>query len=47
MTTASNQIGFAGGLEIPPVVRFLRGFEQGLASVNPDAHGGGGVRGFL
>ena len=37
MTTKTNKIGFAGGLEIPPVVRFLRGFEQGLASVNPEA----------
>jgi basic membrane protein A len=36
-TTKTNKIGFVGGLEIPPVVRFLKGFEAGLASVNPDA----------
>ncbi|MAT06929.1 MAG: BMP family ABC transporter substrate-binding protein [Acidimicrobiaceae bacterium] len=37
LTTESNLIGFVGGIEIPPVVRFLSGFQQGLASVNPDA----------
>ncbi|MCU1373833.1 MAG: family transporter substrate-binding protein [Actinomycetia bacterium] len=37
MTTKTNKIGFAGGLEIPPVVRFLKGFEAGLKSVNPKA----------
>lgn len=37
MTTKTNKIGFVGGLEIPPVVRFLKGFEAGLASVNKDA----------
>lgn len=37
MTTKTNKIGFVGGLEIPPVVRFLKGFQAGLASVNPAA----------
>jgi basic membrane protein A len=36
-TTKTNKIGFAGGLEIPPVVRFLKGFEAGVKSVNPSA----------
>ncbi|HEY4333796.1 MAG TPA: BMP family ABC transporter substrate-binding protein [Ilumatobacteraceae bacterium] len=36
-TTKANKIGFVGGLEIPPVVRFLKGFQAGLASVNPAA----------
>lgn len=37
LTTETNQIGFVGGLEIPPVVRFLTGFTAGAQSVNPDA----------
>jgi basic membrane protein A len=37
LTTEANQVGFVGGIEIPPVVRFLSGFTQGMASVNPDA----------
>jgi len=37
LTTLTDKIGFVGGIEIPPVVRFLKGFEQGLASVNPTA----------
>ncbi|MCU1377398.1 MAG: family transporter substrate-binding protein [Acidimicrobiales bacterium] len=37
LTTKTNKIGFAGGLEIPPVVRFLKGFQAGLKSVNPKA----------
>jgi basic membrane protein A len=36
-TTKSNKVGFVGGLEIPPVVRFLKGFEAGMKSVNPSA----------
>ena len=36
-TTKTNKIGFVGGLEIPPVVRFLKGFQAGVASVNPAA----------
>ncbi len=37
LTTETNKIGFVGGIEIPSVVRFLTGFEAGVASVNPDA----------
>ena len=37
LTTETGQIGFVGGIEIPPVVRFLSGFTQGLASVNDTA----------
>jgi basic membrane protein A len=37
MTTEADKIGFVGGIEIPPVVRFLSGFRQGVASVNPEA----------
>lgn len=37
LTTKTGKIGFVGGIEIPPVVRFLKGFEAGVASVNPDA----------
>lgn len=37
LTTDTNQIGFVGGIEIPPVVRFLSGFTQGVASVNEAA----------
>ena len=36
-TTKTNKVGFVGGLEIPPVVRFLKGFEAGMKSVNPTA----------
>lgn len=36
-TTKTNKVGFVGGLEIPPVVRFLKGFEAGMKSVNPAA----------
>ena len=34
-TTKSKKIGFIGGIEIPPVVRFLTGFKEGVASVDP------------
>lgn len=34
-TTEADTIGFVGGQEIPPVVRFLKGFEAGVASVDP------------
>ncbi len=37
MTTEADKIGFVGGIEIPPVVRFLSGFQQGVASVNSAA----------
>ena len=36
MTTKGTRVGFIGGMETPPVVRFLSGFEAGLRYVNPD-----------
>jgi len=33
-TTQTKKIGFVGGIEIPPVVRFLTGFREGVASVD-------------
>ncbi|MCI5078641.1 BMP family ABC transporter substrate-binding protein [Oricola sp.] len=36
MTTKGSRVGFIGGIETPPVVRFLSGFEAGLRYVNPD-----------
>ena len=33
----SNKFGFIGGFEIPAVVNYRDGFEQGLKEVNPDA----------
>jgi basic membrane protein A and related proteins len=37
MTTKTNRFGFVGGIEIPPVVRFLTGFKAALKAVNPQA----------
>jgi basic membrane protein A len=37
MTTKKNRFGFVGGIEIPPVVRFLTGFKAALKAVNPQA----------
>ncbi len=37
MTTKKNRFGFVGGIEIPPVVRFLTGFKAALKTVNPQA----------
>lgn len=37
MTTEADRLGFVGGLEIPPVVRFLVGFQAALQTVNPEA----------
>jgi basic membrane protein A len=34
-TTKTKKIGFIGGIEIPPVVRFLTGFKAGVESVDP------------
>lgn len=34
--TESNVIGSVSGMEIPPVVRFVTGFQTGAKSVNPD-----------
>jgi len=36
MTTTSDHIGFVGGMETPPVVRFLAGYKAGIATVNPE-----------
>jgi basic membrane protein A len=36
LTTETGRIGFVGGIEIPSVVRFLSGFEAGVASVAPE-----------
>ena len=35
-TTKTGKIGFVGGMDIPVIERFEAGFEQGVASVNPD-----------
>lgn len=35
MTTKSKKIAFVGGMEVPPVVRFLSGFSAGIHSVDP------------
>jgi basic membrane protein A len=37
MTTKAHHYGFVGGIEIPPVVRFLVGFRAALKSVDPRA----------
>lgn len=37
LTTKSNTIGAIGGMEIPPVIRWLSGFEAGVKAVNPNA----------
>ena len=37
MTTVTGRIGFVGGMQIPPVLRFLSGLRQGVASVNAAA----------
>ena len=37
MTTEANKLAYVGGIEIPPTVRFLSGFQQGVASVNSAA----------
>jgi basic membrane protein A len=37
MMTKSNKIGVLGGMEIPPVVRWISGFQAGVKTVNPDA----------
>src|SRR5919112_635895 len=36
LVTESNQLGVVGGQKIPPVVRYVVGFEAGAKSVNPD-----------
>lgn len=37
MTLDSDKYGFVGGFEIPAVVNYKNGFEQGLKQVNPNA----------
>ena len=37
LLTESNIVGFTGGMEIPPVIRFQSGYMAGLQTVNPDA----------
>ena len=37
MTTRADKLAYVGGIEIPPTVRFLSGFQQGVASVNSAA----------
>ena len=37
MTTETDKLAYVGGVEIPPTVRFLSGFQQGVASVNSAA----------
>lgn len=37
LMTESNKIGFVGGMEIPVITRFEKGFAAGVAAVNPDA----------
>jgi basic membrane protein A len=36
LMTESNQLGVVGGRKIPPVVRYVVGFEAGAKTVNPD-----------
>ena len=36
-TIDSDKFGFIGGLEVPAVINYKDGFEQGLKEVNPDA----------
>jgi len=37
LMTETNKIGFVGGMEIPVITRFDKGFEAGVQAVNPDA----------
>ncbi|MCR2807231.1 BMP family lipoprotein [Paenibacillus soyae] len=37
LMTESDKIGFVGGMEIPVITRFEKGFAAGVAAVNPDA----------
>ncbi|SFJ97526.1 BMP family lipoprotein [Celeribacter neptunius] len=36
MTSKTGHIGFVGGMETPPVVRFLAGYKAGIATVDPE-----------
>ncbi len=37
LITETNKLGYVGGMEIPPIQDSLRGYEAGIAYVNPDA----------
>ena len=37
LMTESNVVGIVAGMEIPPVVKFREGYQNGVAHVNPDA----------
>ncbi|MEK3884264.1 BMP family protein [Paenibacillus sp. PL2-23] len=37
LMTKTNKIGFVGGMEIPVITRFEKGFLAGVEAVNPDA----------
>jgi basic membrane lipoprotein Med (substrate-binding protein (PBP1-ABC) superfamily)/maltose-binding protein MalE len=37
LMTQSNVVGIVAGMEIPPVIKFRLGYENGVAYVNPDA----------
>lgn len=37
LTTRTNKIGVVGGMEIPPVIRWIAGFQAGVKTANPDA----------
>jgi basic membrane lipoprotein Med (substrate-binding protein (PBP1-ABC) superfamily) len=37
LMTESNVVGIVAGMEIPPVIKFRLGYENGVAYVNPDA----------
>lgn len=37
MKSESGVIGFIGGMEIPTIQKFQKGFEEGVAYINPDA----------
>jgi basic membrane protein A and related proteins len=37
LTTKTNKIGFVGGMKIPVITRFEKGFVAGVAAVNPNA----------
>lgn len=36
LMTKTNKLGVVGGVKIPPVVRYVVGFEAGAKSINPD-----------
>jgi basic membrane lipoprotein Med (substrate-binding protein (PBP1-ABC) superfamily) len=34
--TKSNVVGIVAGMEIPPVIKFRKGYENGVKYVNPN-----------